>query len=50
MAENVLGRIILDAGNQARGITGGGAPPISGLLEGDAPSGGGGGGRGRRDV
>ncbi|MAF43331.1 MAG: hypothetical protein CMI54_04050 [Parcubacteria group bacterium] len=42
MAENVLGRIILDAGNQARGITGGGAPPISGLLEGDAPSGGGG--------
>ena len=44
MAENVLGRIILDAGNKARGITGGGAPPISGLLEGDAPSGGGGGG------
>ena len=40
MAENVLGRIILDAGNQARGITGGGAPPVTGLL-GDAPPGGG---------
>lgn len=38
MAENVLGKIILDAGNQARGITGGGAPPVTGLL-GDAPGG-----------
>jgi len=42
MAENVLGRIILEAGNKAMGTTGGGAPPINGLLEGGAPPGGGG--------
>ena len=43
MADNVLGRIILEAGAKAGAMTGGGAPPISGLLEGDSPPSGGGG-------
>ena len=42
MAENVLGKIILDAGNRAGGVTGGGTPPVTGLLNGDSSPGGGG--------